>query len=165
MGVRITPCYRCPLRDGCPQREVYRQKASGLGAISIWFKCKILADRLKPGTRIKIPHPYVAMAYGWDGSEHDVYRTAPMPATILTSDGYRFSAVIDKDQTDENDDPVANRFRRMMPAYKIVEFLDEPPRKICEQGNLLLEDGTCDTSSGCSCKEFADILEGNNVRV
>ena len=159
MGVRITPCYRCPLRDGCQQREIYRQKASGTGAVSIRFKCKILADRLIPGVRVKIPHPVGMTGYDPYGGEHTFFRSFPLPATILSSDGYNFSAVIDKDQTDEEGEPLKNRFRRKMPAYRIVEFLDEPPRKICEQGNMLLEDGTCDTSSGCGCKAWYNLAE------
>ena len=165
MGVRITPCYRCPLHEGCQQREIYRQKASGLGAVSIRFRCKILADRLTPGVRVKIPHPVGLTEYTPYDGEYTVFTSLPLPATILSSDGYNFSAVIDKDQTDEEGEPLNNRFRRKMPAYRIVEFLDEPPRKLCHLGNLLLEDGACDSSGGCGCKEFANVLEDSNVRI
>ena len=151
MGVRITPCYRCPLREGCQQREIYRQKASGLGAVSIRFRCKILADRLTPGVRVKILHPVGTIGYYPYGGEYTGFRKWPFPATVLSSDGYNFSAVIDKDQTDEEGDPLNNRFRRKMPAYRIVEFLDEPARKLCSLGNLLLPDGTCDNSGKCGC--------------
>lgn len=158
MSIRITPCYRCPLREGCQQRDVYRQKASGLGAVSIRFRCKILADRLAPGVRIKIPHPVGFTAYDPYGGENTIFKSLPLPATILSSDGYNFSSVIDKDETDEEGEPLNNRFRRKMPAYRIVEFIDEQPRKICKMGNLLLPDGTCDNSGECWCTMQEDFF-------
>ena len=157
MSTRITPCYRCPLRDGCQQREVFRKKASGLGAVSIRFKCGLLAEKLTPGTRVKIPHPIAMVGYGLDGSERECYRKYPLPATILSSDGYMFSAVIDNDQTDEEGDPIKNRFRRKMPASRIVEFIDEPARKLCACGNVILPDGKCDSSGGeCECTNLGN---------
>lgn len=154
MGTRIVPCYRCPLREGCQQRDIYRQKAAGIGAVSIRFKCPVLAARLAPGTRIKIPHPVGVLEYDCYAGEHEVFKKYDLPATITTSDGYNFAAIIDVDQTDEDGQPVKNRFRRKMPAYRIAEFLDEPPRKFCELGNLLLPDGKCDNSDGeCYCKK------------
>ena len=102
------------------------------------------------------PAPRWVTGYTPYGGEYTVFTSHPLPATILSSDGYKFSAVIDKDQTDEEGEPLINRFRRKMPAYRIVEFIDEPPRKLCSLGNLLLPDGTCDSSGECGCKMQED---------
>jgi len=67
MGVRIHPCYRCPLRKGCPDRERWAQKVQGLGLTAARFKCPRLGFQLRLGRRIEIRVPVRDTKYQYDG--------------------------------------------------------------------------------------------------
>jgi len=136
MSVRITPCYRCPLRDGCEQRDEFRRRAHLANATAIRFKCGRLAAALKPGTRIQIYQPFLDE----DGrGNYPEIGSSKVSATILSTDGYRFSCLVDEDERIEER---KFRFRKMAPAYRIIEFLDEPAKDICSCGNVI-ENGIC----------------------
>lgn len=143
MSVRIVPCYRCPIRDGCQQRDEFRRKARGIGAASIRFECQRLADAIKPGTRIEIDQPYLDEDGNGFVSQVCYER---MPATITHSDGRRFACTVDEHEWIENP---KYRFRRMAPAHRVIRFLDEPERKLCPLcGSVILLGGRCDTPDG-----------------
>ncbi len=160
MSVRINPCYGCPIRNGCKQRDDFKQKVAGLGLRSATFNCARLSDRLAPGTRIVVNVPIFG--------EEDYYGEVAVgrqevPATICTHKGNDFSCIIDLEAMKvlEEDgylkdgaDPNKIRFRKTMKHSRIVRFLDEPKRSICMFGNPILPSGKCDTREGnCSCVE------------
>lgn len=163
MSVHITPCFRCPLREGCEQREIFRVRARAAGSLarSIVFNCSKLQAALKPGTRIEIGVPVVR---DYDSYGEVSMGIAVVPATITAGrpDG-RFACVIDPgimdaDWVKEGLDVNKLRFRRIQRHFRIRAFRDEPPLTICGAGNVL-RDGTCDTMDGCACKSFPDLRE------
>lgn len=96
----------------------------------------------------------------FDGEQHDI-RHIEVNATISNARGdYSFSAVIDAGQIGDihfEDGEVAEdltpeqindrRFRKTQSHIRIVRFLDEPDRKLCEIGNLMRPEGGCERSS------------------
>jgi len=160
MSVYLKPCTGCPLRSGCEQRDDFRKRVSGLGLRSATFNCGRLRLALSPGTRITISHPIAALsdrehAYS---PEFEIIRV-DLPATITSSKDDKFSCVVDRDallaaiEDHEADAEKVDiyRFRRAMSHRRIVKFLDEPRRTICECGHVRLADGRCDRRPDDSC--------------
>jgi hypothetical protein len=154
MSVYLKPCTGCPIREGCEQRDEFRRRVKGLGLRSATFNCERLKKALQPGTRVVISHP-ITVASGGDhyyGPEFEIVRE-DLPATIVSADSDEFSCVIDRDalvkaiegQEGEGADKVDTyRFRKTMKARRIVRFLNEPRRSLCDCGKVRLTDGTCD---------------------
>lgn len=160
MAVRINPCFGCPLRSGCDQREDFAKRVRGLGLRSATFNCAKLTGALSVGTRIEIAAPIRDYGTSMDpGYEFAITRVV-LPATIHSTDGSRFACVIDREamqaamdrHSDGETSVDAVRFRRTMRHSRIVRFLDEPRRKLCEFGNVITPDGKCDSrNSECGC--------------
>lgn len=164
--MRINPCHGCPLREGCEQREEFRQRTRGLGARSVRFRCDKLERALYPGRRIMIGTP--RMVGEWE-PDLRVQSTA-VPATITGFHDDKFTCVIDpghvRGQIDgdgcEAPPEDKYRFRKYMRAQRIIHFLDEPDMPICEYGRVL-RNGVCDfpkgdaRTYGCTCKQFAEM--------
>lgn len=170
----ISPCFRCPLSEGCDHRAELRRRVKGLGARSVRFKCDRLAAEVRPGRRIVIRHPIRE----WTDFEYEyAIRKIEVAATIAAVDGdCAFSAVIDPGLIEAamGDDPAewaeevtpetvnARRFRRRQKAHRIVRFLDEPDRTFCPNYAIRGADGTgCDfrdKENGCACEREADRL-------
>lgn len=153
MSVRITPCYRCPLREGCELRDEFRARARTAQAAAIRFKCQKIAAAMKPGTRILIDQP-VAGDDCDDERGPQVYH-AQMKATITASDGYRFACTVDEH---ELIDERKYRFRKMRPAYRIIRFLDEAPNQLCRCGNVVV-DGNCETLARAEPVEKCEVID------
>lgn len=152
MGVRINPCFRCPLATGCEHRNELRRRVSGIGARSVNFPCDRLAAEVRPGRRIVISHP----VWYEDGGD---YRRMNVPATITSiTTGYRFACIVDPIEEvmfmQDGKDANKYRFRRTMRHFRIVRFLEEPDEKFCELGQLRRLD-RCDVRDGeCLCEQF-----------
>lgn len=167
MAVYLKPCNGCPLRAGCEQRDEFRRRVAGLGLRTATFNCAKLDERLAPGTRIVIKHPVkgeTSEPYEYDISYYEV------PATITSSKDGEFACVIDLEPLKEvidvyavegDQDPNKTRFRKYMKHRRIVRFLDEPKRRICENGNVT-EGETCARPEGhdCHCKIARDATRG-----
>lgn len=154
MAVRLNPCFGCPLKDGCPDRDDWRRKVSGLGLASARFRCKRLADQVRLGRRIVITAPVFGEG---DYGEYDMARQ-PVHATISSVyPDHRFSAIVDRGQIEDmvlpGTDPNQVRFRKRMRHSRIVQFLDEPDGTFCKLGSLKAGD-ECDQRDGqCGCKQ------------
>lgn len=158
----IAPCTRCPLSTGCSHRDELRKRVRGLNARSVRFNCDILKSEVRPGRRIVIRTPILELC-------DEIYHESPeykavhveVNATIhsVRSD-YSFGAIIDRGQIEAAmGDPEEwaeyltpkqindRRFRKTQKHIRIVRFVDEPDRKICEIGNLMLPEGGCERSS------------------
>lgn len=163
MSTRIIPCFGCPLRVGCLQRDEFRAKARRLGAISVRFRCPILAARITPGTRIEIMAPFPRVEHmSWE--PEIVVGKRPVAATITCAyiNDHSFLCVIDPGQgvgmapdgDPDKDKTRLRRFRKRMRAQRIVAFLDETPAELCGAGNPI-RNGKCDTGNGyCQCPTF-----------
>ena len=156
MAVRISPCYRCPLGEGCEQRAEFRRRVAGLGLRSAAFPCDRLAAELRPGRRVIIMQPVLTEHPGsWEPETHVVKRE--VAATVTSVSGhYRFACTVDlgavgETEFDDDADP-KKRFRRMQAHYRIVRFLDEPDGKVCRFGNVV-KDGVCHTTGECVCRQ------------
>lgn len=171
MSVYLRPCTGCPLREGCKQRDEFRRRVAGLGLRSATFNCDHLKKAIEPGTRILISHPIKVETEGsyYDGPQFDFIRE-DLPATIISSDGERFSCVIDRDalaqaierhEGEDIDKVDTYRFRKTMLARRIVRFLDEPKRRVCDGGRLLLPEGGCETRhhEDCNCAPTKAVAE------
>lgn len=166
MSVYLKPCTGCPLRDGCEQRDDFRKRVRGLGLRSATFNCDRLKAAIAPGTRIVISHPItVEMGGGYySGPQYDILRE-DLPATIVSSGVDDFSCVIDRsalaeaielNEAEGADKIDTYRFRKTMPARRIVRFLDEPKRRICGCGKVVLPGGGCDKKSEEDCWNLND---------
>lgn len=126
----IKPCHRCPLKDGCEQREVFRTKARGTGALSIAFKCQRLEKELRVGRRIIIKHPFLGDDERYGEYEQKIHQLQ-VKASIQTVHKTKFTALIDEGQN------VTEKFRRRrtMGHARIVNFLDEPDAPTTNIGN------------------------------
>lgn len=148
--MRINPCHGCPLKKECDLHLDFRQRAKGVGARTVSFRCGRIVEMIPPGTRI-------TMSMSWldedGGGWGPVIRQGAMKATVLTiEDDATFAAVMDRDE-DISDDKF--RFRKKKHVRNIIEFLDEPPATICKRGNVMLDENTCDHSNDqpCWCAE------------
>lgn len=164
MAVYLKPCHGCPIPakvgdDRClAKREEMRQKVSGLGLSSAKFNCEVLADHFKPGTRLTINTP--VLRYGrYDDDGYNVSHVE-VAATVLGFDGQRFQCVVDleemvraqeQDQSETVKDPKTLIFRKPLLPARVVRFLDEPIRPVCQGGNVVVEDGKCDQGSCLHC--------------
>lgn len=162
MVITIHPCRLCPLKNGCEQVPVFRKRAKIEGASSVTFRCGILTDALSPGRRIVIRTPVQTVGYSYpSGDEIGVYHKE-VSATITSSAGSRFACTVDPDQIDEEEifdgvrDKTMIRFRRSQPHHRIVRFLDEPMREICECNRVKTETGCDSPDGGCACAEVAE---------
>ncbi|MTW19416.1 hypothetical protein GJ689_24810 [Rhodoplanes serenus] len=162
MGVRINPCFRCPLRQGCDLVADFRRRASLASAVSITFRCAKLGAEVRRGRRIVIRTPVRSHVAG--SPDDPEYRIAwrEVSATICSAQpDYRFSCVVDLGQIGEDGlakgvDPDAVRYRKTQSHYRIVRFLDEPDAKFCDSG-ALLRDGKCDTKDReRMCKQLTE---------
>jgi hypothetical protein len=177
-GLRMThiaPCTRCPLRAGCGHRDELRKRVRGLGARSVRFNCDILRTEVRQGRRIVIRHPVLE----YDDRYHDERFAVVWIEVNATISSARpdssFSAVIDRGLIEEamGGDPSEwpegvtveqvndRRFRKTQSHIRIIRFLDEPDRKLCAGGNLLLPEGGCDRSSNggeCWCVENRRVM-------
>jgi hypothetical protein len=161
MGVRVNPCFACPLRTGCEHRNELRAKALGIGAVSVNFRCERLAKELRPGRRVMVPAISVV-----EGRYYDEERKSSIavPATITGAvKGYQFVCVIDPGALPEHidgRDMELYRFRKPMRHTRIIRFLDEPDAQVCKNGRVMRGE-TCDrgpdnergTLSPCWCKD------------
>lgn len=164
MGVRIEPCHGCKLRVGCEQIVEFKSKASGIGARTVRFDCPKLLAEMRPGRRIMVATPRARGCGHPYGPDMRIENVA-VPATILRTSGFhQFSCVIDPghvygrlthDGFELPDEKY--RFRRRMNHQRILRFLDEPDREICQFGNPIIPaTGTCDRAPDggeCICKE------------
>jgi hypothetical protein len=57
--VRINPCHGCPLKKGCDLYDEFRQRAAGIGARSVTFRCQRVVEKIRPGTRITMSMPWM----------------------------------------------------------------------------------------------------------
>lgn len=157
--MRIEPCHGCPIRDGCETREIFRKKARGMGAVSVRFRCSVLAAALRRGRRITLSMPFEKEASGSWGADPDWRIVKHAVAATITgqdSSGTKFRAVVDPGQGVED----RFRFLRYRRHTRIIRFLDEPDMGFCINGELL-RDGKCDTSHNyCICNENAALAGG-----
>lgn len=164
MAVHVKPCHGCPLGKGCQQRQEFRARVAGLGLRSATFNCQVLAEKLKPGTRIVVAVP----VFGADeyGDEFHFAGRKEVEATITASKGNRFACLIDEkhqefmvDNGGTLNDPSRVRFRKMQNHTRIVRWLDEPLKAMCEFGNVRRDSGGCDVPAGqeCSCAQNAKV--------
>lgn len=160
----IAPCHDCPLKQGCEQRDVFRQRAKGLNAASIKFRCDRLAAELRPGRRIELADAVVAISWGSGNYSYDDGGPIrkDVPATITGARGTKFTCVIDPGHVSDNPDDhnegardtSALRFRRYQRHARIRRFLDEPDAALCENGRVMRGDD-CDRpkDAPCYCKQ------------
>jgi hypothetical protein len=164
MAVHLKPCHGCPVprltddRQCADKRAEMRAKVSGLGLSSATFKCPILAEHFRIGRRISINTPVLKYA----GFHEDDWRVSHVEvrATVLSFDGRNFQCVVDledmeKAQSEDHkgSDKEAKDYiyRKPMRASRIVRFIDEPDRSLCEGGNVALDSGKCDRQVCGSC--------------
>jgi hypothetical protein len=170
MSVRIKPCHGCFIRHtGNAECDTIRagiQKSiAGAGLRSATFHCAILARIIKPGARVIIRQP--VFAEDGDGFGGEAVFRKEVKATITSAKpGGLFACVVDKGQIDEGEDlsicvrdKALIRFRKTMRHTRIVRFLDEPMRKVCDYGNPVDGAGNCDSADGkCACKDTSGFL-------
>lgn len=181
MGVRINPCFGCPLREGCEQRDEFRKRVAGLGLRSATFRCQKLTDALRPGRRIMVTTPAIKVtSIGWGGDPINFHVDhLAVPATIVSADDCTFVCVIDPnhvygasvdlmDAEPGDADLEKYRFRKRQHARRIVRFLDEPDLPLCWHKRIQ-RDGKCDcpaetkdqwggTNGGCYCAQEAKLM-------
>src|SRR5574341_1685609 len=154
--MRIKPCHGCPLRKDCEQVKDFQQRARGLGAISVSFRCERLKERLPPGTRIMMSMPVKRDVLDSYEPEYQIIHVS-MPATVLSiSERGTFNAVMDRDDRITED---RFRWRKTGPISRIKAILDEPQVPLCEFGVLQIN-GECDRkgmNGGCLCRNMDDI--------
>lgn len=164
MGVYIAPCAGCPVKNGCTQREIFRQRARGLGASSVRFRCNLVANALRVGRRITILQPIGVEVSGQYEPEISI-RRAVVRATINgLSARYDFSCVIDKGEIERAqryypncaeewtpEDIERRRYRRYQKPSRIQTFLDEPDWLQCPHGTMHAPDSVCDGGKGPQC--------------
>jgi len=150
------------MKNGCAQRDEFRERIAGLGLRSATFNCDILAKEIRPGRRIKTMQT-VALDF------EDYNDTTPVrrvvKATIIGGDVSQFACVIDPGQISDDPDDHADgvdlsrlRFRKSKSVSRITEFLDEPDLPVCDFGNIV-RDGKCERlGEGYCCKEVSDEL-------
>lgn len=168
MAVRINPCFGCPLRNGCDQRDEFARRVRGLGLRSATFNCGRLAAYLTMGTRIEIAAPVRDFRFHTSsgsvdhGFDYKITRFI-VPATINGANQTTFTCVIDREALKAAMDTCGDRetnvdrvrFRKTMRHSRIVRFLDEPKRRFCDLGNVRTPEGKCDSRDGeCECKKF-----------
>lgn len=165
MAVHLKPCHGCPVPStgdsSCHAiRDEMRGRVRGLGLTSAAFKCDVLAEKFRPGTRITINTPVLKYGGYLDDGYH--VERVEVKATVLAFDGRRFQCVVDLDDMErahqENDDEAAGDkdakdfiYRKPMLPARIVRFLDEPPRPLCTGGNVAGDDGKCDNATCLDC--------------
>lgn len=165
MGVYLKPCRGCPIPETGDERchakrDEMREKVSGLGLTSAAFKCGVLAEKFRPGTRITINTP--VLKYGRYADDGYRVQWVEVKATILAFDGRRFQCVVDLDemerayQENESEESTSKEpkdfiYRKPMLASRVIRFLDEPPRSLCKGGNVAGDDGKCDRGSCFDC--------------
>ena len=150
----IYPCHSCPLREGCQQREEFRQRAREARCTSIRFRCAILAGELRPGRRIVVKG---GVFDGWDDLDW-----LDVKATVTRVIGCKFNCTVDPYQIDGVDDGgEPHRFRRTRPHSRIVRFLDEPDAQVCSKG-CVVRDGFCDRGESFMTldNDFDEIKDG-----
>lgn len=158
--MRIEPCFGCPMREGCTERDAYRSAASKTGAVAIRYRCTKLEGELRPGRRIVTTVP--RLDADRDGElrrrgDHEVQ------ATIVSASGPRFCCVVDPGEPgidgQGTDVRPTVRFRRTMRHTRIRRFLTEPDAKVCKQGRVQRDTG-CDfpSDSHCYCAAMEDNL-------
>ncbi len=150
MATRINPCFGCPLRKDCEQREIFRKKAQRLGARSVSFDCPILHREIQPGRRVVV-RAYVANE-DWT-SEYAMHPVDVVATITSVAAGHRFACTVDADQGIED----KYRFRRKQAHTRIISLVDER-RLVCAQGNVQTPGGICDNKGGCYCREPAFTL-------
>jgi hypothetical protein len=160
MMTAIHPCRLCPLREGCEQRELFRALVRSSQAVSVTYRCPILAKEIRVGRRIVINAPYIEAAqyspYGPDGDEktgtHEVAATITSVrsshAFACTVDFGALGSVEDGGIGESVKDPNKLRFRRMQKHHRIVRFLDEPDEPLCKMCGSRFRDGKCDRRDG-----------------
>lgn len=174
---RITPCYRCPLREGCGRRAELAKRCAGLGAVSIKFRCDILKAALRVGRRILIQAPRIVGYLGGEATYEERDGSFEVKATITAVyDNYRFRSTVDPDSfgdPDEPDEPMVAescsgsdkiRFRKRQAHYRIIRFLDEPDLPVCKNSNVQ-RNGKCDwlkdaLSESCWCSDDEKRAQG-----
>lgn len=159
MGVYIRPCRGCPLRDGCEQRDEWRDRVGGLGLRSATIRCGKLSAELRLGRRIEIDVPHIVASAGGPEDAETVRRgSLPVKATIVGARDDQFSCVVDPGQPGVEWEGVGRnvRFRRTLPARRIRRFLSEPDAALCASGRVQ-RDGSCDRPEGepCHCAEWS----------
>lgn len=164
MSVRITPCHGCPARAGCPEVDGWRKKIAGLGLRAAKIRCVRLGQELRPGRRIAVTTPRLRSKLSSYSCEPEYYVVhVAVPATITSSRDGEFTCVVDRGCVTgfmPDEEPQDKwRFRRRMKAARIVRFLDEPDRSICDGGRVMSGD-SCDRPEGecCQCSETAALL-------
>ena len=141
MGVRLNPCFGCPLSEGCELRAEWRKRVSGLGLRSATFDCPHLTKAIRPGRRVEIMAPFAVWTDGhYDGPQMDIVKR-PVAATItIAASGHYFVCTIDP----RDDMETKFRFRRKMRHSRIRRFLDEPDERLCPALSHVVRDGKCD---------------------
>jgi hypothetical protein len=157
MAVCIKPCRGCPLREGCVQRDNFRARARATqGAVSVTFRCDLLAEALRPGRRVVIRTPTREAVYSYDGGEYDGVHHKEVKATIAASRLGTFACVVDHGEIDDEEifesvrDQSLIRFRKRMLHSRIIRFLDEPDWPVCGHGRVMAGGG-CDRPDGTEC--------------
>jgi hypothetical protein len=165
----IHPCRLCPLREGCEQREKFRALARGSQAVSITYRCPILAKEIRVGRRVGINAPYIDLlniGYQYNRSECDVRvgnREVYATITSVRRD-HSFAATVDFGALGSVEDggigvntkdPNALRFRRTQKHHRILRFLDDPDEPLCKMCGSRIRDGQCDRRDGmnANCME------------
>lgn len=142
----LTPCRRCPMRDGCAMRDELRERLRGLAVrpTSVKVSCQIFKALFPPGSR-------VAAKIG-GGYEFTVKATvlALRPTSKLLLQVDEDSAEETGIQNDEDDGRTPPRYFIRVYADKLIR-LPEPDRKICDCGNACDEQGACIQAPGKSC--------------
>lgn len=165
--MRINPCHGCPAREGCERISEMKDITRRLGAVSVKFTCDRLDHEMRIGRRIMTDVPRIR-AHPASLEPEEVYSKVSVPATITGRGGYyEFTCTTDPGTAkprpfrDEDREQVERRrFLKWRKHTRITRFLDEPDRKVCESGRVLLPGGACDghPDGRCWCKEAAEAL-------
>ena len=154
MTAQIHPCRLCPIRVGCDQRDVFRERARASGAVAVTYSCQRLSDELRPGRRIEVSTPHIDGYDPDDGSPHYGTRRSRATVTSVTR-GYRFTCVVDPGDAAPAEGDVRDvalvRFRRRRRHSTILRLLDEPDLPLCHYGRVQ-RSGGCDSPGGCECE-------------
>jgi hypothetical protein len=143
----ISPCFRCPIREGCEHKASLVKRCARLGAVSIKFRCDILRAAMRVGRRIEISVPHVVVTSNYESEGYSRNGSRLISATITAVlPNYKFRCTVDPHCHDDEEGErewEKMRFRRYKPHYRIIRFLEEPDLKVCESGNVQ-RDGKCD---------------------
>ncbi len=144
----LTPCRRCPLRQGCAMKDEAHEKLRGWSVrpTSIKVSCQTFKDLFLPGSR-------VTAKIG--GSQTGVFK---IKATVLAlRPTSKLLLQVDEDsveetgfQNDQDDGGTGPRYFIKVYADKLTR-LSEPARKICDCGNACDEEGVCIQAPEKSC--------------